>query len=263
MGPFFAPLGVRLAARMSLALRSRMSQSCAPLMCPTRYAGYMLPEMVARCSSPHFCFSCRAGYTGPSMHEAMTTTTKLVWVAFALYWGGIRFRYARRARCNRQVEEQDRIYESLLLILSFVGYLAVPVVYLGTNWLSFADYPVQPVLFGAGIVANAASLWLFWRSHADLGRNFSTKLVIREHHALVTTGVYALIRHPMYASFLLWSLGQASLLPNWATALAGAFGFGVLYFGRVRCEESLMLRTFGAAYQEYMTRTKRLVPHVY
>ncbi|HEY2185722.1 MAG TPA: protein-S-isoprenylcysteine O-methyltransferase [Xanthobacteraceae bacterium] len=193
----------------------------------------------------------------------MTTLAKLLWVAFALWWGVIRFRYARRAKRNRQIEEQDRIYESTLLILSFMGYLAVPIIYVSTSWLSFANYPPQPVLLAAGIVASVASLWLFWRSHADLGRNFSIKLVIREQHALVTTGVYGLIRHPMYASALLWSLAQALLLPNWVTALAGLCGFGILYFGRVTREETLMLKTFGQAYQDYMLRTKRLVPHIY
>jgi protein-S-isoprenylcysteine O-methyltransferase Ste14 len=193
----------------------------------------------------------------------MTAFAKLLWVAFVLGWGVIRVRYARRARRNRQVEEQDRTYEIALLILSFVGYLAVPLVYVGTPWLSFADYPVQPVLLVTGIVASAASLWLFWRSHADLGRNFSIKLVIREQHALVTTGVYRLIRHPMYASALLWSLGQALLLPNWVTALGGLFGFCILYFGRVKREEMLMRKTFGTSYEDYMARTKRLVPHVY
>jgi protein-S-isoprenylcysteine O-methyltransferase Ste14 len=193
----------------------------------------------------------------------MTTLAKLLWVAFALWWGVIRFRYARRAKRNRQIEEQDRIYESALLILSFMGYLAVPIIYVSTSWLSFANYPPQPVLLAAGIVASVASLWLFWRSHADLGRNFSIKLVIREQHALVTTGVYGLIRHPMYASALLWSLAQALLLPNWVTALAGLCGFGILYFGRVTREETFMLKTFGQAYQDYMLRTKRLVPHIY
>jgi protein-S-isoprenylcysteine O-methyltransferase Ste14 len=193
----------------------------------------------------------------------MTTLAKLLWVAFALCWGVIRFRYARRAKRNPQIEEQDRIYESALLILSFMGYLAVPIIYVSTSWLSFANYPPQPVLLAAGIVASVASLWLFWRSHADLGRNFSIKLVIREQHALVTTGVYGLIRHPMYASALLWSLAQALLLPNWLTALVGICGFCILYFGRVTREETLMLKTFGQAYQDYMLRTKRLVPHIY
>ena len=193
----------------------------------------------------------------------MTGVSKLIWILFALCWGVVRYRYARRARRNRQIEERDRNYEILLLVLSFAGYAGVPLVYLATSWLAFADYPFQPVLFCVGIAASVASLWLFWRSHADLGRNFSIKLVIREKHALVTTGVYRLIRHPMYASALLWSLGQACLLPNWVTALAGLFGFCILYFGRVGREETLMLQTFGNEYREYMMHTKRLVPYVH
>jgi protein-S-isoprenylcysteine O-methyltransferase Ste14 len=47
------------------------------------------------------------------------------------------------------------------------------------------------------------------------------------------------------------------------TGLAGLLGFCILYFGRVTREESLMLKTFGKAYQDYMLRTKRLVPHLY
>jgi len=112
-------------------------------------------------------------------------------------------------------------------------------------------------------VISAGSLWLFWRSHADLGRNFSIRLVIREHHALVTTGVYRLILHPMYASALLWGLAQAFLLPNWITGLAGLLGFCILYFGRVRREEMLMLKRFGDEYRQYMMRTRRLVPYIY
>jgi protein-S-isoprenylcysteine O-methyltransferase Ste14 len=188
---------------------------------------------------------------------------KLVWLAFAIGWGVIRYRYAQRAKGNRQIEERDQVYEIVLLTLSFVGYLGVPALYLATSWLSFGDYPFQPIMFWAGIATSTAALWLFWRSHTDLGRNFSMKLVIREKHALVTTGVYRLIRHPMYASFLLWSLGQVFLLPSWITGLAGMFGFCILYFGRVRREEKLMLEKFGDDYREYMMHTKRLVPYIH
>jgi protein-S-isoprenylcysteine O-methyltransferase Ste14 len=193
----------------------------------------------------------------------MTAVSKLVWLAFALCWGIIRYRYARKIRRNRKIEERDRNYEILLLTLSFAGYVGVPALYLATSWLAFGNYPFQPILFCTGIAACVGSLWLFWRSHADLGRNFSIKLVIREKHALVTTGVYRLIRHPMYASALLWSLGQAFLLPNWMTGLAGLFGFFILYFGRVGREETLMLKTFGNEYREYMMHTKRLVPYIH
>ena len=119
------------------------------------------------------------------------------------------------------------------------------------------------MLFWVGLATEIAAIWLFWRSHADLGRNFSAKLVIREKHDLVTGGVYRLIRHPMYASFLLWSFGQLLLLPNWMTGLAGLLGFCVLYFPRIGREEELMVETFGQQYRQYMLRTKRLLPYIH
>jgi protein-S-isoprenylcysteine O-methyltransferase Ste14 len=188
---------------------------------------------------------------------------KLVWLALILCWGIIRGRYAHRAERNRLIKERDHLREIVLLILSFIGYLGIPALYVATPWLSFADYRFQPGIFWAGTLTGIGALCLFWRSHADLGRNFSIKLVIREKHTLVTKGVYRLIRHPMYASFLLWSLGQVLLLPNWITALSAVFGFCVLYFCRIGREEKLMLDQFGNDYREYMMHTKRLVPYVY
>jgi protein-S-isoprenylcysteine O-methyltransferase Ste14 len=41
------------------------------------------------------------------------------------------------------------------------------------------------------------------------------------------------------------------------------FGFCILYFGRVKREEKLMLEKFGDDYREYMMHTKRLVPYIH
>jgi protein-S-isoprenylcysteine O-methyltransferase Ste14 len=127
----------------------------------------------------------------------------------------------------------------------------------------FADYPLIPALAYLGIAAELASLWLFYRSHRDLGHNWSVSLDLRERHTLVTTGVYALVRHPMYAGFWLMALGQALLLPNWVVGPAGLVGFGVLFFGRVAREEAMMMKAFGDEYQAYMRRTARVVPWLY
>ena len=61
-----------------------------------------------------------------------------------------------------------------------------------------------------------AAGWLFWRSHADLGRNWSVHVRVREGHTLVTSGVYSWIRHPMYAALLLAAAGLISVLHNWS-----------------------------------------------
>jgi protein-S-isoprenylcysteine O-methyltransferase Ste14 len=139
----------------------------------------------------------------------------------------------------------------------------VPLVYVLTGWPRFADYAFQPVLAVVGAIVFAFALWLFHRSHADLGTNWSIALDIRAKHSLVTNGVYRYVRHPMYSAFWLNALAQLLLLPNYLAGPAGLIGIAVLYFSRVAREERMMLETFGEEYRAYMGRSARLIPWVY
>ncbi|OYX74513.1 MAG: hypothetical protein B7Y95_06685 [Rhizobiales bacterium 32-66-11] len=82
-------------------------------------------------------------------------------------------------------------------------------------------------------------------------------------HQLVTSGVYAQVRHPMYSAFFLWAVAQALLLPNLLAGFSGLVGFGILFFFRVGQEEAMMRETFGAQYEAYCARTKRIIPGLY
>jgi protein-S-isoprenylcysteine O-methyltransferase Ste14 len=110
-----------------------------------------------------------------------------------------------------------------------------------------------------GIIILAMAVWLFWRSHADLGRNWSPSLELREGHELVTEGVYRLVRHPMYASMWLWGVAQALLLQNWIAGWVSLVMFMPLYLLRVPREERMMLDEFGEEYRAYMDRTGRVI----
>ena len=134
------------------------------------------------------------------------------------------------------------------------------IVYVLTHWFDFADYRLPTWAGWVGAAVFAIALWLLWRSHADLGRNWSPTLEISEGHALVTYGVYRSIRHPMYAAHLLWGIAQAMLLQNWIAGLPALAVFVPLYLLRVPHEEQLMLDHFGEEYRLYMNRTGRLMP---
>src|SRR5204863_5926115 len=114
----------------------------------------------------------------------------------------------------------------------------------------------------AGTLIMAAALWLFWRSHTDLGLNWSQTLEMRKGHQLVRHGVYGSIRHPMYASIWLWDIAQGLLLQNWLAGWTALVAFAVMYFVRTPREEQMMCDVFGQEYRDYMRVTGRLFPRM-
>jgi protein-S-isoprenylcysteine O-methyltransferase Ste14 len=176
----------------------------------------------------------------------------------------IRLPHERRRRRTRWAVERVDALERALVGLLFVGIFFAPAVYASTSWLDRADYRLpaeaRRSVGAVGAALMALALWLFWRSHADLGRNWSPSLQLREGHTLVTGGVYRYIRHPMYASEWLWGVAQALLLQNWVAGWAGLALFTPLYVVRVPREEQMMLDRFGEEYRAYMERTGRVVP---
>ncbi len=175
----------------------------------------------------------------------------------------IRSPHQRESKKNNVAIDRKTAQEKVLLAVVTIGMVVLPLLYVFSPWLSIADYH-PPIWIGyLGAIFFAVSLWLFWRSHHDLGKNWSPTLEVREGHKLITDGVYQKIRHPMYTSCWLWGVAQALLLPNWVAGLAGIISFSILYFLRVSNEEQMMLEQFGEEYKAYMQRTKRLVPYLF
>ena len=175
---------------------------------------------------------------------------------------GIRVWYARRYRQKRaSIFREEGFLVGLLASLWGIAIL-LPLLSTFTSWLDFADYQLPIGAGVAGIVVFAGALWLLWRSHADLGRNWSATAEIKESHRLVTGGVFRHIRHPMYAAHWLWGIGQALLIPNWIAGLSSLVIFIPLYLLRVPREERVMIEHFGDEYREYMKQTGRVLPRL-
>jgi protein-S-isoprenylcysteine O-methyltransferase Ste14 len=175
----------------------------------------------------------------------------------------IRAPHAGRSRKVVIVESRKGRLEIVLLALMWIAVMILPLVAIFTSFLSFADYPLHPVAFTIGVVVLCPGLWLFYSSHADLGKNWSISLEIREDHRLVTSGVYRLIRHPMYTAIFLQAFAQVFLLSNWLAGPSCLLAFLPMFALRVGREEQMMHKTFGEAYADYMNRTNRLIPHLW
>ena len=107
-------------------------------------------------------------------------------------------------------------------------------------------------LLGFGLAINA-------RRH--LGRNWGLPMSRKEQPELVTSGPYALIRHPIYTGLILAMLGSAiGVNVFWALLLVLV---GAYFIYSARREETVMLQHFPQQYAAYMARTGMLAPRLF
>jgi protein-S-isoprenylcysteine O-methyltransferase Ste14 len=95
-----------------------------------------------------------------------------------------------------------------------------------------------------------------------LGRRFSGLVAIQPGHALLTTGIYRFIRHPSYFGLLLTMFGWGLAFRSGVGLLLAAMLVPPLV-SRMNSEEALLKSEFGAEYENYRSRTFRLIPGIY
>ena len=150
----------------------------------------------------------------------------------------------------------------LAATLSLIGFIAIIAYVLNPNWLAWVSlsFPLWLRWTGVGIALVGFAL-LQW-AQATLGKNWSDTPRMLKEQALITSGPYKFIRHPLYAAFIL-ILGSTLLISaNWLIGLTWA-GMTVLDIAsRISFEESLMVEYFGDQYRDYMKKTGRLLPRL-
>ena len=113
----------------------------------------------------------------------------------------------------------------------------------------------------AGAIIATAGAALAFAARAVIGRNWGTPGSRKPDSDLVTTGPYALVRHPIYGGVLVMMVGTAiGLIMTWWIMVAAA---GSFFLYSARREERLMTERFPDTYPAYRERTKSLVPFIF
>ena len=119
--------------------------------------------------------------------------------------------------------------------------------------------------------------------HRALGRLFTWEMSVRDGHQLVTSGPYAVVRHPSYTGFALIACGNIVLLASkgsyfveaglWNTVAGRTVGYTMsaylalltlTLFARARQEDVMLRKEFGVQWDEWAERTPwRIIPFVY
>lgn len=178
-----------------------------------------------------------------------------MWLSFLAYWWAM-------SKHVKVTEQRESGLSRLVRLLAMVCAAAllwlprVPLPLLGERFL-----PSGTVCFWTGSVVTATGLlFAVWARH-HLGSNWSQAVTLKEDHALVTSGPYALVRHPIYTGLLLAFLGSGVARGEWRGLLAVALVFGVLWH-KLRLEEQWMHAQFGESYEAYSRRVAALVPYI-
>ncbi|MGD0308762.1 MAG: isoprenylcysteine carboxylmethyltransferase family protein [Acidobacteriota bacterium] len=178
-----------------------------------------------------------------------------VWLTFMAYWWVM----SKNVKVNDRRESLLSRLVRLVLIVCAVALLwlpSVPPPLLDKRFLPHGDS-----CFWSGLAVTAGGLLFATWARRHLGSNWSQAVTVKEGHELITSGPYALVRHPIYAGLLVAFVGSAVARGEWRGLLAVVLVFGVLW-RKLKLEEKWMRVQFGESYDVYSRRVAALLPYV-
>ena len=112
-----------------------------------------------------------------------------------------------------------------------------------------------------GLVLIVIGLTITLVAHGTLRRFYSSTLVIRVDHQLISHGIYRFTRHPVYLGTILGLIG----VPVFTSSLYGLLTMSALipiFLNRIRMEERMLTDEFGDSYRMYKKSTSKLIPFI-
>lgn len=179
----------------------------------------------------------------------------VVWFTWFAYWQIS----AARVKTTARLEPLPSRILRTVLFLAAIALLTmgrIPMPWLYRHFLPQGN----PTFFSGAAVTLAGLLFTVW-ARVHLGANWSRSVTIKQDHELITSGPYALVRHPIYTGLLVAFVGSAIAITELRGLVAFALVFVSLWY-KLRLEEQWMRSQFGDAYVAYARRTAALVPGI-
>lgn len=187
-----------------------------------------------------------------------------IFAALILFTGiGISTYY--RAKADKETGEKvsrrvdGSIMMNIIRIFGLVLWLSPLVYLLNPAWMAWSKIglPESVRWLGVllGILCVAGIYWLF----SSIGSGITPTSATRKQHALVTSGPYRWVRHPLYTIGSSMFIAFGMMADNWFVALLGILAF-IAMAVRTPKEEANLIEKFGDEYREYIKHTGRFLP---
>jgi protein-S-isoprenylcysteine O-methyltransferase Ste14 len=180
----------------------------------------------------------------------------VVWIAFLVYW-------RIKAAGTKTTQRIEPVTSSIVRVIAFlivIALLSIPRIPL--PWLYRQLWPSGIWSFGIGTAVTVGGLLFAVWARQHLGSNWSSAVTIKQGHELITTGPYAVVRHPIYTGILAGMLGTAIALSQVRGFIAFVLIFLILWL-KLRIEEQWMRSQFGETYATYAHQTAALLPYLF
>ena len=177
----------------------------------------------------------------------------VLWVAWAAYWAVSLANVKATARRTSGLSQFAYSAPLWLVAWLLIGR-RFPIGVLNEPFM-----PAGPVGALAGVLLIAVGLGFAVWARRHLGGNWSATVTVKADHELVTSGPYALVRHPIYTGLLVALLGTAIANGEWRGLVAVAIAAAAFAY-KLSLEERWMVETFGSEYRDYRKKVAALIP---
>jgi protein-S-isoprenylcysteine O-methyltransferase Ste14 len=196
--------------------------------------------------------------------DGLLTLQHLSWATLAivmLSWALFAVAFLLRRRLQRRAEQSRDRSSLLAMAIQGAGFALV--------WGLRRPFgtPLVPIgmlgalaLLAIAAILGIGSAVLVMTSIRTLGKQWSLAARVLEGHALITSGPYGWVRHPIYTALFGMLLATGLALSQWQALVAGSLLYLLGTFTRIRIEERLLRQSFGEAYERYISRVPAFLP---
>jgi protein-S-isoprenylcysteine O-methyltransferase Ste14 len=178
----------------------------------------------------------------------------ILWAIFFIYWS---FESRNAAPTKSSESWWSSQFHQLLLGAALLMLILPDIPGLAGRFV-----PISPLFVVLGLTTQASFLLLAVWARRHLGRNWSAEVRIAVDHQLVRTGPYRFLRHPIYTAMLGMFAGTA-ITSGQYHALVAVLVMAAAYWRKIRLEEQVLEKTFGADFDAYRRATWALVPPLF
>lgn len=200
------------------------------------------------------------GYIAKKMMPGFDFAVIMGFFVVFLGWTLLSEMYIYQEPDNYVIDDNDRNSYLFMNLFYFLGLLYAAVDF-GMHYTRI--YALEPDIIGVGFIVFILSCLIRWLAFKQIGRFYNHRVSVYQGHRLVKTGIYKLLRHPIYLGNILGFLAIPLILSSGGGLAIMLLTTVPATIYRIKLEEEFLLRHFGEEYKEYINNTKKLIPGIW